>query len=130
MDNSPKFEIIIPSNPLSNVTSKITSPRNSVPISPQTGLKSPASPARSKIKSPREIRLEKQKEKQQATRSNNLNFQNKKITFTPAINENSDEKFTKIMNFGQEMDKKMHIMSNDIFKIKKIEKTKNNIEKY
>ena len=34
------------------------------------------------------------------------------------------------MNFGQEMDKKLHIMNNDIFKIKKIEKTKNNIDKY
>jgi len=27
------------------------------------------------------------------------------------------------------MDKKMHMMNNDIFKIKKIEKTKNNIER-
>ena len=60
MDNSPKFEIIMPSNPLSNKTSMITSPRNSVPISPRTGLKSPSSPGQNfVIKSPREIRIEK-----------------------------------------------------------------------
>jgi hypothetical protein len=28
------------------------------------------------------------------------------------------------------MDKQMHILSNEIYKIKKIEKTKNSIEKY
>ena len=36
----------------------------------------------------------------------------------------------KILNFGQEMDKKMNVMSNEIYKIKKIEKVKNNMDKY
>ena len=34
------------------------------------------------------------------------------------------------MNFGQEMDKKMNLMSNEIYKIKKIEKVKHNLDRY
>ena len=34
------------------------------------------------------------------------------------------------MNFGQEMDKKMNLMSNEIYRLKKSEKVKNNIDKY